>query len=324
MTILSNAPAVPDARTALLVKAARMYHEEGLLQPEIASRLGLSQSRVSRLLTEAQRVGIVRTIVVAPPGLHSELEAELRTTLGLRDAIVADAPEGDPALALPAVGAAAADHLAATVRAGERIGVSSRSAALLATLEALAPLEVRAESVVQTLGSVGSPAMRAQAPRLTDRLAALTGAEPLYLPAPGVVADRLVRDGLLSDPALAEAVEAWPRLSLLLTGIGALDAAPVAGGSALGAPELERLRELGAVGDVGLNAFDAAGRPVDGGLEERRIGIGGSILRAVPRRIGVAVGEEKALAIRAAALGGWIDVLVTDRATARRILALDR
>ena len=34
----------------MLTRVARMYHEEGLPQREIASRLSLSQSRVSRML----------------------------------------------------------------------------------------------------------------------------------------------------------------------------------------------------------------------------------------------------------------------------------
>lgn len=56
------------------MKVARLYHEQGLRQPEIASRLNMSQSRVSRLLKEGLETGIVRTIVVEPPGMFSALE----------------------------------------------------------------------------------------------------------------------------------------------------------------------------------------------------------------------------------------------------------
>lgn len=299
-----------------------MYHEEGILQPEIAHRLGISQSGVSRLLKEAQRLGIVRTVVVPPPGLHSELESSLRVQLGLRDVVVAESASDDDAVVVPAIGAAAAGYLEATLRPGERIGISSRSATLLAVVETLGPLPGRAEIVVQTLGAVGNAGMRAQATRLADRLAQLTDAEPIYLPAPGVVTSAVVRDGLLADPALAEAVEAWRRLSVLLTGIGSARPSPLRAswGSALPQADLERLEALDAVGDVCLNFFDAAGIPVDGGLRDRVIGIGPDELRTVPRRIGVAGGPHKDDAIRAATRGGWIDVLVTDQHTARRLL----
>lgn len=311
-----------DGRLSLLVKAARMYHEEGLLQPEIAHRLGISQSGVSRALKEAQRRGIVRTVVVPPVGLHTALESELRIALGLRDAIVAESASEDDAVVVPAIGAALAAYLAVSLKTGERIGISSRSASLLAVVEALSPMPGRAELVVQTLGSVGTTTMRAQSTRLVDRLAQLTGAEPVYLPAPGVVTSRLVREGLLSDPALGDAVDAWGRLSVLLTGIGSARPSPlrVSWGSALPEEDLARLESLDAVGDVCLNFFAADGSPVDGGLRDRVIGIGADELRSVPRRIGVAGGAHKDDAIRAAARGGWIDVLATDQHTARRLL----
>src|SRR5947208_2916598 len=47
-------------RLSLLTKVARLYHEQGIRQPEIAERLSVSQSRVSRLLKEAVTLGVVR------------------------------------------------------------------------------------------------------------------------------------------------------------------------------------------------------------------------------------------------------------------------
>jgi DNA-binding transcriptional regulator LsrR (DeoR family) len=306
----------------LLVKAARMYHEEGMLQPEIADRLSITQSRVSRLLKEASRLGIVRTMVLTPPGFFSELEQAVRQAFGLRDVVVAEAASDDDAGVLSAIGSAAAAYLENTLQPGERLGISSRSASLLAMVEAMGPITTgSAESVVQTLGAVGNPAMRAQATRLTDRLAQLTGGEPIYLTTPGVVANRAVRDGLLADPYIADAAAAWSRLTSILTGIGSTQpSARRSWGRALPAEDLERLAKLRAVGDVCLNFFDSEGSPVDGELRDRVIGIGVDDLRAVPRRIGVAGGKPKVDAIRAAVAGSWINVLVTDQFTARRLL----
>jgi DNA-binding transcriptional regulator LsrR (DeoR family) len=42
-------------------------------------------------------------------------------------------------------------------------------------------------------------------------------------------------------------------------------------------------------------------------------------LMAIPRRIGVAGGQQKFSAIRAAIRGKWINVLITDLAMARRL-----
>jgi DNA-binding transcriptional regulator LsrR (DeoR family) len=73
------------------------------------------------------------------------------------------------------------------------------------------------------------------------------------------------------------------------------------------------------MGDVCTRYFDAEGRPVDADFDDRIIGISPTQLRAVERRIGVAGGMEKLAAIRGAALGGWINILITDE-VARALL----
>lgn len=317
---MSSGGLAPVGRTALLLRAAHLYHGDGLGQPEIARRLGLSQSGVSRLLRDAAQAGIVRTIVVTPPGTHLDLESGLRERFGLRDAVVADTPSDDESARLSAIGASAADYLSSVLRPGERIGVSSRSAALLAMAEVLQPLP-KAHSVVQVLGAIGSATLRAQSTRLTDRIAQMASAEPVYLPAPGVVSSAAVRNGLLTDRHIADALTASTSITTLLTGIGARTAETrPSWGSALPDSDLERLAASDAVGDVCLNFFDRDGALLEVGISDHVLGIDAETLRKVPRRIGVAGGPSKYAAIRAAALGGWIDVLVTDNLTARALL----
>lgn len=308
----------------MLVKIARMYHEQGLRQPEIAERLHVSQSRVSRLLKEAVTRGIVRTVVVPPPGSFVDLEEEVRTALNLTDVVVAGTSTSDEASALSAIGAAGAAYLESTLMPTERVGLSSWSSSLLAVVEAMAPRPSRgAEKVVQILGGVGAASVQVQATRLADRLAQVTGGEAMYFPAPGVVASEQVRDALLADPYVADVVSAWSDLSVVLVGIGSVQPSPllVSSGNALPQQDLDALAALGAVGDVCLNFFDSEGALVDSDLHRRVLGIDAATLRAVPRKIGVAAGERKVEAIRGAALGGWIDVLVTDSGTARALIA---
>jgi DNA-binding transcriptional regulator LsrR (DeoR family) len=50
------------------------------------------------------------------------------------------------------------------------------------------------------------------------------------------------------------------------------------------------------------------------------VGIDADTLRLIPRRIGIAGGESKHTAIRAALSGGWVNVLITDTATSAALL----
>lgn len=81
----------PDEQLRLMTKIARMYHERGMRQSEIADELDVSQPRVSRLLKRAEEAGIVRTTVTLPAGVHTDLEKALEQRYDLKEAIVVDA-----------------------------------------------------------------------------------------------------------------------------------------------------------------------------------------------------------------------------------------
>jgi DNA-binding transcriptional regulator LsrR (DeoR family) len=77
-----------DGQVRLLTKVARMYHERGVRQADIAAALNISQAKVSRLLKRAETLGIVRTIVTVAPGVYAELEDQLEERYGLAEAVL--------------------------------------------------------------------------------------------------------------------------------------------------------------------------------------------------------------------------------------------
>jgi len=60
---------------------------------------------------------------------------------------------------------------------------------------------------------------------------------------------------------------------------------------------------------------------VDMEIEDLVIGASLKQLRRADRRLGVAGGQSKYRAIRAALVGGWLNVLVTDSRTAQWLIA---
>lgn len=304
----------------LMTKVARLYHEQGVRQPEIAERLNISQPRVSRLLKKAVAVGIVRTTVLTPRGVYAQLEEEIERRYAAREVVIADTGEvEDEQILTPALGATAASYLETTLIGGERIGISSWSSVLLAAVDSMRPRSGGgAIEVVQVLGGAGVVVAQAHATRLTGRLAHLTGAEAMYLPAPGLVESRATRDALLRDGTISSTVHRYPQLTVLLAGIGSLLPSPLleASGNSVSEADQRALRAVDAVGDVCMRFFDASGAPVSTDLDDRVVGIEAGILRAIPRRIGVAGGRRKQEAIRAALLGGWVNTLITDHMTA--------
>lgn len=286
----------------------------------------MSQSRVSRSLKEAGEIGIIRTVVVPPSGVYSDLEDALRKRFRLRDVVVADPSDySEPAL-LRSLGAAGAAYLENTLAGSDRIGISSWSSTLLAVAEAMNPSTVRtAVDVVQVIGGVGRPSVQVNATRLAEQFARVTGAVPRFLAAPGFVASKTVRDALLEDPFVAELAAEWEKLSMVLVGVGSLEPSSLLrdSGNALGDADLEGLRQAGGVGDVCLRFYNEGGDELDTPLHDRIVGISPDLLRAVPRVIAVAGGARKLKAIRGAVLGGWVNILITDLNTAQSLLEDD-
>lgn len=306
----------------LLAKIARMYHEKGIRQSQIAAELNLSQARVSRMLKRAVDAGIVKTVVSMPGGVHSDLEDELQARYGLRDVVVVD-PAGAGDDLLPALGSAAAAYFDMTFTGGHVVGISSWSETLLAAVDRMPRRSVATvDHVVQVLGGLGDAAVQTQATRLTARFAELTGAMPVYLPAPGLVGTAAVRKAMVNDISVREVTDTWGKLTDALLGIGSLEPSPLLqrSGNAVAHADQDELRRLGAVGDVCFRFFDEAGKPVRSKFDDRVIGVDRKQLFAIPRRIGVAGGDRKFSAIRAALRGGWVNILITDLAMAQRLL----
>jgi len=305
----------------LMTKIARLYYEHGNNQTQIAAELHVSQARVSRLLKEASAIGIVRTIVSMPSGVYSEIEEQLEQKFGLAEAVVADAEDGGTIGV--ALAAAAANYLETTLISQEVIGISSWSESLLKMTDALVPLHAgTTKTVVQLMGGNGQSVAQFQANHLLTRLADLTGAKPVFLNAPGFLQSPDAVASLLQAPSLYEATRAWLELTMTLVGIGSVEPSPLAlaSGNALPEVTLGSLQRLGAVGDICFRYFDIDGQLVLSELNDTVVGISPYNLKKVPRRVGVAGGRRKVAAIRAALVGGWINVLITDLLTARALL----
>ncbi|HET6530599.1 MAG TPA: sugar-binding domain-containing protein [Actinoplanes sp.] len=318
---MSRTPTNGEIR--LITKVARMYHERGIRQVDIADTLHLSQARVSRLLKRAAELGIVRTVVAVAQGIHTDLEEALEQKYGLAEAVIVDVQGSHHDIAA-ALGSAGASYLETTLTGGERIGISSWSQTLLAAVDRMQPLRLPGgDSVIQLVGGFGAPSAQAEGNRLLSELARLTGATPIFVPAPGLVGSKSIRDTLLHDPAVAAVAAEWNRLTMVLVGIGSLPPSPLlrASGNAVDPAEQDKLLAAGAVGDVCQRYFDAAGVLVHSDLDDRVVGIAPDALRAVPHRVGIAGGESKHAAIHAALTGGWVNVLLTDTGTAEALLS---
>ncbi len=307
----------------LMTMASRLYHERGVRQRDIATRLGISQPRVSRLLAQAEEEGIVRTVVVAPDGIYPEPEEALEEAYGLRECHVVEVTGGDESIPRE-LSSTAARYLAEATLWGPRVGFTSWSSTLREVARALEPVRRSgATHVVEMLGDLGAPLVQHEAGRATLRLAAVLGAEPVLLRTPGVLGTPALREAALLDAHVERALTMLDHLDLAFVGVGPADFhGPLReGDSFFGAVQLAAVRAAGAVGQLNQRFIDAKGQAVDTPLDDLVVAITLDQLRAADTRVVVAGGISKWVPLHAALRGGWVDVLVTDLATARYLIS---
>ena len=309
----------------MMTKVAHLYHNRGLVQSDIAQLLGLSQARVSRLLAAAEEANIIRTVVVPPIGLNSELEEALEKKFGLVQVHVVDASGETDSQRADTLARALATVFELLPLNDKVIGFTSWSRSMRRFVAALNKFpHAKARAVVELVGGIGEPGLQHEATTATERLANLIDAQPMFLRVPGVVATTDVKRAILDSDSHARAtLAAMDNLDIALVGIGnlAFRSERVSEGNFFSLSQFDMIRGKGAVGEVDLRFLDANGKPIASKLDELVIGVTIEQLKKAERRIGVAGGKDKHEPTLAAIRGGLVNMLVTDQETAEYLLA---
>jgi lsr operon transcriptional repressor len=314
------------AADELLLRVAWFYYKDELTQDEIARRLSVSRASVGRMLERARRVGLVSINLNAEHLDAFELSGELRSTFGLAEALVVPDHEREPAdhhVLSARLGLGGAQFMSTHLRPGGSLGVGwgetvSRVIAS-ANFGAVGPVHM----VTLTGGVDGY--LQAILSSKGDGTAEPEATTASVIPSPIVASTPSLAAALRAEPTIQQVLKQACGVDQALVGVGtpAPDSTIVQMGY-LTADDARRLREVGVVGDILGQFFDAAGQVVDLPIHERRIGIDLADLRSIPKVVAVAGGLHKAEAILGALHGHFIDVLVTNEIVAMRLLELER
>jgi len=307
----------------LLADVASMYYEQNLTQEEIAKRIGVSRSGVSRLLTRSRDLGLVQIQIRHPLQTSTELQHEFIQRFGLRDAhiLILRNPGENP---LPKLGMLCARYLERILADGMTVGISWGTS-ILQLVDSLRPERRLGLDIVQLMGSISANSPDVDGPEIARRMAAAYGAHCYYLHSPLLVKNAMVRDALLQERNMRTSFEMMARMDVALMGVGAVRASSsgLFRAGYLNEAELTSIREQGAVGDVCGRYFDIQGAISALDLHERIIAVEPLMMRRIPHAIGIAGGASKAEALLGAMRAKLLTVAITDEESAKAVLALD-
>ena len=313
-----------------MIKVVDMYYKEEMSQDAISKKLNISRATVSRTLTRAKKEGIVKIQINYPSENTIELEKNIEKKFGLKEVLIGVENESvskDYAVALQA-----SEYLARILKNNMKLGINwGRSMKnLVTTFEQEGynkSINVKGVEIIPFLGTNNSFEEKSQSIRLTYsnflaiKMAELLKCKNYNLSAPMIVSSQKVKDVIINEPDVSGVLKKAKTCDVALLGIGSIDK-----NSSLfvlmddGEKMSDTIKQQGGIGEVIGRAYDENGNIIHSELDNRIIGVTLEELKQIPLKIGVGYGNQKVKAIKAALKGGLIDVLITDRETAEKLV----
>ncbi len=310
-------------RASLLADIAEMYYLEEKNQAEIAKAVGVTRSMISRMLKEARESDIVDIRIQRPLQSDPDLEMALKEQFGLKDVFVVMTRHRNGERLTHTLGIAGAMMLSRYLAPEKTLGLAWGTS-ISATVDAYEVPEPLPIKVVQLVGAMGARNLKYDGHDLVARLTDKVGGDAYYLNAPYLCQSAEMAKSLLQTKSVRETISIGKKADVALLGVGTTS--PEYSSFFLAGyvtrRELEDLRRSGGVGDVCGLHFDINGQPACEDFCERLVSIRRQDLLSIPVRLGVAGGEGKTDAILGALLSKYVNVLVIDNLTARKVLEM--
>ena|SRR5258708_1547511 len=305
----------------LLVRVATLYYKNQYSQQEIAQHLGITRQTAAKLIQRAHDLGIVRIEIQSPLSHSTELELALEAAFQLSEAVVVAPPADTDEAIKAAIGEATAEFVHRRIKNGDILGVVSGSTTLHQFALHLQPARVQNLTIVALTGSAPHTPSASDGESIVRQVAQAFGGKLVILPAPSFVDRPDIKTSLLSDSNIAAVLNLAHQSNIAVIGIGSISKQGFR--YQYGYVDNETLQVIQAdegVGEICGHPYDINGNPCSPEVSARTIAVDLYNLRAKEFAIAAAGGLHKLDAIWGALQGKYCNVLVTDHATASRLL----
>lgn len=302
-------------------KALVMYFLEERSQAEIAKELGVAHATVNRMIKRGRAEGLVQIKITSPIQDLLEIEAKLAEIGGLSNVIVTPST-GSEETALREVGIAASNFLLDHLKDGQTLTLTGGKGASAVALgfDGQTHRDVKLYPATGLVQGKHYTDVNHVAAVMADKL----GGTPYQIHAPLFAESAEMRDMLLRMGQVKSVFDRARAADVALVGIGSIltddssyyDLDPRSG------EDRDAIVNAGARAELVAHLLRGDGSICDYDRNRTLVGLTLDELRAIPSRIGVAAGPNKAMPILTVLRGGYLETLITDEATALRVLAL--
>jgi len=303
----------------LILKAARLYYIEGLNQQNIADRLDISRSKVSRYLNSARKNKIVEIKINTPREDYSDIEYRIEKKFKIKQCYVVPSFKNREEV-LRMIAAPLNSLLERVLAGGSYMGIGWGNS--LKTVAGYINVSGKPDiKVIPIIGGLGKTGTGVHTNSVAKDIADRIGGTSYMIHSPAVLDSREIRDMVENDSNTREIIQLSRKIDTALIGlsdIGPNSTLIETGNFSL--KDFKYLNGLGVVGDVNLIFINEKGEHVPNNIDGRIVRISPLRLKKVKNVIGVAFGRRKLGVIIGALKGGFINILFTDEDTAKDII----
>ena len=301
----------------LATRVSILYYEEKFSQNEVASKLGISRSYVSQLLTYARLNNIVKIVVnvepLYPHSIRKEIEfskyfPRVKQFHFMKSESLEDTKKH--------IGKFAAPLLVNLIRKANIITVDPGTSVekVIRELKPSSFSNCQGKKVIPLGGGIDNINVRLHSSDFVRRLGQVLNCEYYFLNLPILIENHSLRNALLKEKNAQEIINLWNNTDLAILGMGNVSKDSTLFSSCSNSM-IKKIKKSKAVGEIGINFFDKKGNylPL---LEKYRVTIPFEKLKKIDIKVAIAFGEQKALALISILRANLIDILISDSITA--------
>lgn len=303
----------------ILVKVAHMYYGADMKQSDIAKKLGIDRSTVSKYLKRAKETGIVK-IFIAQDNFET-IESQLEEKFNLKEVYIVPSSENKDEV-YSNLGKAGLNLLKRLIKDKMVIGFNwGRSMGAIGYQAAIENFPAVDADFVPLVGGSESLDVDLHVNTICYKVANAFQARSHYLYAPAITKNTETKKAIINDTNYLRIQDLWDKLDVAFLGIGSpTSASNVIWTDGLKSEYITSSFGNRIIGETCTRFYDKNGNEVPTEVVDRTISIPFSQLHKVKYVIGVAASDEKVPAIYSALKGKLINILITDESTAKKLL----
>lgn len=308
------------SREDVLADIANQYYNLGRNQSEIAKQYDTNRFKIAKLIQEARDEQIVEIRIHSSEETSQSLEQELMNAFPLQKAIVVNTQYAAYIDSLRQLGEVGAKYVQQLLIDDAVLGITWGKT-IHSVLSQLPAVTHKSITTLQLTGNFkqSNPAIDSRS--LVPMTAAACSGAYYYMDAPIYVKDTALKAALMAEPGISQTLRIARNMTTIITGIGGKSSIPIT--NPVFAPYItpeDQQVEPHCIGSIYGYVMDDEGKIADIPLNSKLIATPMEDILRAEHRLGVLYGRHKAQVTARILQNGWVNELLTDTDTARRLL----